>query len=650
MPRTQTSPKGENSRILDKELIDYPTKHAILVLGPSNAGKSTEFINWLLDAANGAATAAKHVDIRTGLSAKTSKVTEVPLHPTKYPGLVLVDTPGLDHTTLSDVDVFKNIAVWLCTWYNDGWRVLQVLYVHNISSDWVSPTMQLDFKVFENLCGTAGFSEGRATIVTFKWDRVTPEVGKARSKQLKETLWSDAIERGCLQANVMTLDDALEVIKKPTPGTRDEPPSLAIVQEMVVDRLRPLATSAGRCITGNPRSRSPMLGGLKRLRHSMKTHMKLEKDGEASSPDITAEEHVTKGEQSTGLGRLSPLRLLIFDRFSDNGQRPSRRWRSRSGDESATKKKVPQVTGKIGSMGVVQDELKIGEDATGQMPTNACTEGQSEGDGDQTNGVHEFPHQANEERIGSGTANQVPLSPADSDCAERRQIEKPPEAAVGRNDNFTRTKAQNELETDESPSNVPTSTEGQPEGEGGQVDRVSPGDARDGGRDGTGAGAGNEAATSPGDGGPPEETHSGRGPPHDARNESGNGAGSRTGSNDPLSRSSDGCREIKETSKFARGDDGDLKSAAPGQDELESKGLSNVHTSTKAQSEGGGEQRDAENRHGLRQRTGDGDAVNDIHLGDFYRNTESWDREDGHGEWDMLPDHSQTDFVISKFR
>ena len=60
------------------------------------------------------------VSVRETMTAMTADVQQVQLEvsykPLPHPRcrrVVLVDTPGFDHTTMSDADVFSKIAIWL---------------------------------------------------------------------------------------------------------------------------------------------------------------------------------------------------------------------------------------------------------------------------------------------------------------------------------------------------------------------------------------------------------------------------------------------------------------------------------------------------------------------------------------------------------
>ncbi|KAI6010022.1 P-loop containing nucleoside triphosphate hydrolase protein [Pisolithus marmoratus] len=108
--------------------------------------------------------------------------------------VVLVDTPGFDDTSCSDLDILAMISHWLNVEYQKGTMLDAILYFHRISDNRMAGTPAKNLKVFEKLCGKAAMS--KAILVTTMWDEVEDNVGKERLKELKDSYWRTMISRG----------------------------------------------------------------------------------------------------------------------------------------------------------------------------------------------------------------------------------------------------------------------------------------------------------------------------------------------------------------------------------------------------------------------------------------------------------------------
>ncbi|KAI6125339.1 P-loop containing nucleoside triphosphate hydrolase protein [Pisolithus croceorrhizus] len=112
--------------------------------------------------------------------------------------VVLVDTPGIDHTSRcyrSDLDILKLISHWL----NDKCQTSQpvlaaILYFHRISDNRMAGTPLKNLRFFEKLCGKNAMS--KVTLVTTMWDEVDTEVGTERLKELKGVHWKSMVSQG----------------------------------------------------------------------------------------------------------------------------------------------------------------------------------------------------------------------------------------------------------------------------------------------------------------------------------------------------------------------------------------------------------------------------------------------------------------------
>ncbi|KAL0563986.1 hypothetical protein V5O48_018071 [Marasmius crinis-equi] len=178
IPHNQTS---------DRDVRDV---RVILVMGATGSGKTT-FVN---NASGGS------LRIGEGLRSCTDVVQVSPSFYLQGQRVVIIDTPGFDDTTKSDVDIFLMIARYLKTLYEAGHYITGIVYVHRISDIRIGGGATRDIKLFRELCGEAAF--GNALIVTNRWADVTYDVGQAREAELytDESFFKSLIEGGANRA------------------------------------------------------------------------------------------------------------------------------------------------------------------------------------------------------------------------------------------------------------------------------------------------------------------------------------------------------------------------------------------------------------------------------------------------------------------
>ncbi|KAJ3544806.1 hypothetical protein NMY22_g2655 [Coprinellus aureogranulatus] len=231
----------------------------ILVLGMSNSGKST-LINWMLDSAELPRlldTELKWVAVRDSSLSKTDDMEEVHISYKTSKGavldVVLVDTPGFDHSTLSNKDVLKRLAQWLNNRSSEGIGrrgVTAVLYCHDISSNFASPTMRLDLEVLTKLCGPRAMN--LVTFVTMKWDQLSRTgLGEAREEEMKRQFWSRVVPSGsCSVKQVRVKGDAQKLLEDIAYRLAEGmgPLSLQMQEELASAGGLWSDTEAGRCL------------------------------------------------------------------------------------------------------------------------------------------------------------------------------------------------------------------------------------------------------------------------------------------------------------------------------------------------------------------------------------------------------------------
>ncbi|KAF8972202.1 P-loop containing nucleoside triphosphate hydrolase protein [Flammula alnicola] len=116
---------------------------SIAVMGATGSGKTT-FVNL-----------ASGSDFATGpgLQSCTSAIQMTQQFELDGRSVSLIDSPGFDDTTRSDVDILRMIAEYLAKAYKDGKKLSGVIYVHRISDFRMSGISQRNFKMFRELCG-----------------------------------------------------------------------------------------------------------------------------------------------------------------------------------------------------------------------------------------------------------------------------------------------------------------------------------------------------------------------------------------------------------------------------------------------------------------------------------------------------------------
>ncbi|KAI0789963.1 P-loop containing nucleoside triphosphate hydrolase protein [Abortiporus biennis] len=191
--------------------IDQPI--TIALMGGTGTGKSS-----LINLVSGSSFA-----VGDGLKSCTSTVNAT--KPFKVNGtssyFVLVDTPGFDDTTISDVDMLKLIAKYFADEFKSGRRLHGVIYLHRISDVRMGGTSRKNFVMFQKLCGSAVLPN--VVIATTMWDDVDPEVGAARERQLREDeiFFKPVLEKGAsLVRHTHTQSSAAAILRSFVPKSR----------------------------------------------------------------------------------------------------------------------------------------------------------------------------------------------------------------------------------------------------------------------------------------------------------------------------------------------------------------------------------------------------------------------------------------------
>ncbi|KAG6918825.1 hypothetical protein DXG01_011228 [Tephrocybe rancida] len=150
---------------------------------------SHRFINTLFGQENLAS-------VSHGLKSHTSLVQAYPLADPEFPNnrIVIVDTPGFDDTYLSDREILSRISVWLAHSYQANMKLAGIIYLYDISHTRWEGSMRRNFEVFEKLCGPV--ASRKVVLVTTMWDKVKPDEGEMRERELRSEYWDKMLADG----------------------------------------------------------------------------------------------------------------------------------------------------------------------------------------------------------------------------------------------------------------------------------------------------------------------------------------------------------------------------------------------------------------------------------------------------------------------
>ncbi|KAI9573234.1 hypothetical protein HD554DRAFT_2167507 [Boletus coccyginus] len=168
----------------------------IAVMGPTGSGKST-----FVRLASGCDTPG----VGHALRSFTSHVAAIRYwNQASGRYVVLVDTPGFDHTYKSDLDILDLISEWLNSSYKGQKLFSGILYLHRIINNRMADTLLKNLRVLGKLCG--GDVLEKVYLTTTMWDEVDQSVGERRLEELKSNDWKAMIDQGA-QTDCWRSDD-----------------------------------------------------------------------------------------------------------------------------------------------------------------------------------------------------------------------------------------------------------------------------------------------------------------------------------------------------------------------------------------------------------------------------------------------------------
>ncbi|KAF9450910.1 hypothetical protein P691DRAFT_725161 [Macrolepiota fuliginosa MF-IS2] len=157
----------------------------IAFIGPTGAGKSY------------------YIDLLTGqpgrraghtLSAATTQVEAVRVkHSTYNDRVVLVDTPGIDNTARSSMQVLQMTSSWLQKTYKQDIKLSGLVYLHRITDNRLTEPLE-NLRMFRELCGDITMTQ--VILVSTMWEELVVDEGASREKDLEELFWKPLIDKG----------------------------------------------------------------------------------------------------------------------------------------------------------------------------------------------------------------------------------------------------------------------------------------------------------------------------------------------------------------------------------------------------------------------------------------------------------------------
>ena len=124
--------------------------------------------------------------------------------------------------------------------YEQGIKLTGLLFLHRISDNRMSGTLQRNTQIFEMVCGPGALQN--VILVTTMWNTVNIVTGSMREKELRTDFWKSMISSGSQIARFdYTYQSAWKILNKFT----GDPRSLLLQREMVEERKTLAQTTAG---------------------------------------------------------------------------------------------------------------------------------------------------------------------------------------------------------------------------------------------------------------------------------------------------------------------------------------------------------------------------------------------------------------------
>ncbi|GJJ78405.1 hypothetical protein EMPS_10764 [Entomortierella parvispora] len=210
---------------------DSSTK-IILVMGITGAGKS-----YLIREISG-----QDVGVGHGLQSFTQNIQQVICEISGHPVMIL-DTPGFDDTHRSDTEVLTEVADYLASLYENGFRVAGIIYLHNIREDRIRGSSYKNLQMFEKLCGQGALQN--VVMLTNRWGLIDESEAIMKESELKKDYWNMYIKAGCKVDRYRDRRDLTRIFE----GFLSYDTTVLEIQHEMVDQHMPLCeTAAGEAV------------------------------------------------------------------------------------------------------------------------------------------------------------------------------------------------------------------------------------------------------------------------------------------------------------------------------------------------------------------------------------------------------------------
>ncbi|KIP04286.1 hypothetical protein PHLGIDRAFT_129624 [Phlebiopsis gigantea 11061_1 CR5-6] len=163
--------------------------------------------------------------------------------------VVLLETPGFDDVNMSDMDVLKQIALYLSITYEKGYRLHGLVYMHPITDVRAGASTRQHLAMFQQLCGANAMQN--VVFATSMWNQLQlSDIAKgiSREEELKcsPSLLRPMLDQGAhLRRYHNTGSSAKEIL---TLLAHKPATTLRIQEELIIDHTDILDTLAAKCL------------------------------------------------------------------------------------------------------------------------------------------------------------------------------------------------------------------------------------------------------------------------------------------------------------------------------------------------------------------------------------------------------------------
>ncbi|KAJ6032524.1 hypothetical protein N7540_003256 [Penicillium herquei] len=213
-----------------------PNDVFVALMGVTGSGKSS-----FIELCSG-----KPVGIGHGMHGYTEVVDVFAYEVSSDRTVYLLDTPGFDDTTKSDVQVLKEIATWLASSFKEKILLSGIIYLHRATDRRMQGSARKNVLMFRQLCGDTFFQKKKVILVTTMWDTVSAMEASERrkyeslEKELKEApeFWGKMLKSGSsYHRHLNTAQSARQIVQQ---LVNRDPPVATSLQEELVTQNKPL--------------------------------------------------------------------------------------------------------------------------------------------------------------------------------------------------------------------------------------------------------------------------------------------------------------------------------------------------------------------------------------------------------------------------